>query len=84
MQGHSCGTGLRPRHKAGTLQALDLALVAVSLYPPLTYFLALERIMPAYWAYRTLIEIVLEALPQVCAAVARAVWTARAYCLLLA
>jgi hypothetical protein len=44
--------------------ALDITLVIVSVYPPLTYFLSLERIMPAYWAYRTLIEIVLEAIPQ--------------------
>jgi hypothetical protein len=45
---------------------LDVALVIVSLYPNVTYFIGFESVMPAYYAYRTLLEVVLEAIPQVC------------------
>lgn len=44
---------------------LDVTLVVVSLYPRATYFIELENVMPAYYAYRTLVEVVLEAVPQV-------------------
>jgi branched-subunit amino acid transport protein AzlD len=45
--------------------AFDLAFVIVSFLPHMTFFLGLEGIMPAYHAYRILVEVVLEALPQV-------------------
>jgi hypothetical protein len=43
----------------------DIAFIFVSFYPSLMFFLGIENIMPAYSAYRILIEVVLEALPQV-------------------
>lgn len=45
---------------------LDVALVIVSLYPNVAFFIGFESVMPAYFAYRILVEVVLEALPQVC------------------
>jgi hypothetical protein len=45
---------------------LDVALVIVSLYPHVAFFIGFESVMPAYFAYRILVEVVLEALPQVC------------------
>ena len=44
---------------------LDVALVVVSLYPNVAFFIGFESVMPAYFAYRILVEVVLEALPQV-------------------
>jgi hypothetical protein len=44
----------------------DIAFVIVSFYPNMAFFLGLEGVMPAYLAYRILIEVVLEAVPQVC------------------
>jgi hypothetical protein len=44
---------------------LDVALVIVSLYPDVAFFIGFESVMPAYFAYRILVEVVLEALPQV-------------------
>ena len=44
---------------------LDVALVVVSLYPDVAFFIGFESVMPAYFAYRILVEVVLEALPQV-------------------
>lgn len=44
---------------------LDLAFVIVSFYPNMAFFLRLEGVMPAYLAYRILVEVVLEAVPQV-------------------
>lgn len=44
---------------------LDVALVIVSLYPHVAFFIGFESVMPAYFAYRILVEVVLEALPQV-------------------
>jgi hypothetical protein len=43
----------------------DIIFIIVSFYPNLMFFLGVENIMPAYNAYRILIEVVLEALPQV-------------------
>lgn len=43
----------------------DVAFVLSSFHPNLTVYLGLENVMPAYNAYRILIEVVLEALPQV-------------------
>ena len=44
---------------------LDVALVIVSLVPRVAFFIGFESIMPAYYAYRLLVEVVLEAVPQV-------------------
>lgn len=44
---------------------LDAALVVVSLVPSVAFFIGFESIMPAYYAYRLLVEVVLEAVPQV-------------------
>eukprot|EP00892_Ulva_mutabilis_P004685 jgi/Ulvmu1/2589/UM014_0040.1 len=44
---------------------LDVALVIVSLVPHVAFFIGFESIMPAYYAYRLLVEVVLEAVPQV-------------------
>jgi hypothetical protein len=43
---------------------LDVALVIVSLYPPVGFFIGFESVMPAYFAYRILVEVVMEAIPQ--------------------
>ena len=43
----------------------DLGFVLSSFHPNLTVYLGLENVMPAYNAYRILVEVVLEALPQV-------------------